>query len=102
MNSSKPEPTIFWGFIQSERNNVLKEYAVGAKVNVTVRPGTVHIDLNTRTQTVRNEPQPNLYEYVTGPGPFEGRDQRDVVSEAIDFWDGYLKKVEREYEKART
>lgn len=30
---------VFWEFIEAERNNVLKAYEVGARLNVIVRPG---------------------------------------------------------------
>src|SRR5918996_909674 len=36
MNASKPEPRIFWGFIEEERNNILKGYRSSAKQNVTI------------------------------------------------------------------
>ena len=100
ISASKPEPNIFWDFIDRERKNVLKEYDVGARLNVTVRPGTVHIDMESGTQSVVSQSRPNLYDYVMGPGPFEGQDQRELVSEAIGFWDDYLGEIEREYEAA--
>ncbi len=34
----KPEPKIFWEFIDAERNNVLKAYTLSVSVNITVRP----------------------------------------------------------------
>src|SRR5450759_1169232 len=34
--ASKPEPRIFWDFIDAERNNVLKEYVLAAGQGVTV------------------------------------------------------------------
>jgi len=36
LGASKPEPIIFWDFIDAERNNVLKEYLLSAGQGVTV------------------------------------------------------------------
>jgi hypothetical protein len=30
IRNSKPEPEIYWGFIEKERNNILKQYEFGA------------------------------------------------------------------------
>jgi len=58
--ASKPKPTIFWEFIQKERNNILKEYRIRAGQGVTIRPGPVHVNLKTGEQHA--EPgQPTLY-----------------------------------------
>jgi hypothetical protein len=47
LSDSKPEPKIFWEFIEAERNNVLKTYTFSVGVGVTVRPGTVYLELAT-------------------------------------------------------
>jgi hypothetical protein len=44
----------------------------------------------------------NLYHYVINEGPYQGRDQRDVLREAIDWWDAYLTEIEAACEKAET
>lgn len=102
LQESKPEPTIFWGFIADERNNILKEYKFGAGINITVRPGTAHINLNTGEVTEAAPSRPTLYDFVMNDGTFKGKDQRDVVSEAIDWWDDYLSAIEVEYAKKET
>ena len=81
LSATKPQPTIFWAFIEEERNNVLKEYRLSAGQGTTVRPGT----------------GPTLYEYAMSSGPYAGRDQRAVLQEAIDWWGSYLAAIEREY-----
>jgi hypothetical protein len=96
LSDRKPEPAIFWQFIQDERNNVLKEYRLAAGVQVTIRPGTTHVNLQTREQWA--EPAlPTLYEYAMKSGPYAGRDQRDVLQQAIGWWETYLEAIEREY-----
>src|ERR1035437_960735 len=39
LSHTKPEPAIFWRFIEDERNNILKEYRISAGLGITVRPG---------------------------------------------------------------
>lgn len=93
LKAKRPEPEIFWEFIEPERNNLLKEYRTAAKQNVTVRPGTAH--LNPRTGEQHSTPGlPALYEHVMSDGHFQGRDPRDLVQEAIDWWEGYLNEVD--------
>ncbi|MBZ0106945.1 MAG: hypothetical protein K8H84_15110 [Sulfuricella denitrificans] len=75
----KPEPTIFWQFIYDERNNVVKEYLVGAGHNITVYPGA---------------DRPADYQYVINTGPYKGRQQREVIAEAIKWWEQYLDAID--------
>lgn len=92
---SRPEPAIFWSFIEEERNSILKEYRMTAGQGVTVRPGTAHINLRTGEQW--SEPGlPTLYRYEMHSGPYAGRDQRDVLSEAIAWWEMYLDKIDEQ------
>ena len=79
LNISKPEPVIFWGFIEVERNNIIHEYEVGAGQGATVYLG-------------QNKPVEN--HYLVNTGPFTGRDQRDVLREAIGWWESYLNAVD--------
>jgi len=47
LKSRKPEPEILWEFIEGERNNILKTYAFGPRINITVRPGPFWVNLVT-------------------------------------------------------
>lgn len=78
LKTTKPEPRIFWQFIEDERNNVLKAYQFRAGQSVIIRIGG-----------------PTTYTYEMTSGPFVGRDPRALVSEAIDWWELYLDKVDR-------
>jgi len=90
---TKPNPKIFWQFIEEERNNILKEYRLTAGLAITLRPGTAHCNIRTGEQW--GEPGlPTLYDYAMRSGPYEGFDQRRVLSEAIDWWDSYLRSIE--------
>lgn len=81
LKSSKPNPEIFWQFIEAERNNIMKEYEVGAGQGATVRLG---------------QNKPIEHHYLINSGPFAGRDQRVVLREAIAWWESYLDGIDRE------
>jgi hypothetical protein len=96
LSATKPEPAIFWQFIEDERNNILKEYRLSAGLDITVRPGTGHLNLNTGEQW--GEPGlPTLYDYRMKSGPYTGIDQREVLRQALSWWDSYLGKIEHKY-----
>ncbi len=84
--ASKPKPAIYWEFIQDERNSVLKEYRPKAGQGVTIHVGSTPVE----------------YAYAMNDGTYKGRDPRDVVREAIDWWDDYLRDIEKAYAQGRT
>jgi|GEM_PF-1403339 len=81
LGRTKPQPEIFWAFINAERNNIIHEYEVGAGQGVTVQIGQ---DKSTE------------HHYLMNTGPFAGRDQREVLRKAIAWWETYLDGVDRE------
>jgi hypothetical protein len=92
LKKSKPEPRIFWEFMEEERNNVLKAYEFGARLNITVRPGTRHLSLS--GQGYADPSEPTTYESFMQAGVYGGRDAVEVFREAIDFWQSFLGDVE--------
>lgn len=93
LQQSKPQPEIFWQFIEDERNSILKEYRLSAGQGVTVRPGIVTFNLKTGEQHASEGLSP-IYHYVINDGAFKGRDQRHVLREAIEWWQGYLDAID--------
>jgi len=92
LNKTKPEPRIFWDFIEQERNNVLKIYEVGARLNTTLRPGTVYMSRS--GQDWSGPSGPTTYEAFIQSGVYGGRDALEVCREAIAFWQRYLDRIE--------
>lgn len=93
LKAKRPEPLIFWEFIDKERNNLLKTYEFGVQQNVILRPGGVW--LNLRTGESGADPSgPTTYEDLVREGLFAGQDPRAVVAEAIEWWKDYLRDVE--------
>lgn len=81
LQQTKPEPAIFWQFINDERNAILKEYTVNAGQGVT-------IDFASGQASA-------AYHYIVTAGPFKDQDQRRVISDAIAWWEQYLDKIDQ-------
>lgn len=91
LNASKPAPSIFWHFIEKERNSILKEYQTAAGQGVTVQLTGIEIRINRQTGDQKvDQPNPPIYHYTFNSGPYKGRDQREVLSEAIAWWEQQL------------
>ena len=80
LSRSKPNPEIFWAFIDRERHNIVHEYEVGAGQGATVHLG---------------QSRPVERHYLMNTGPFAGRDQREILREAIIWWETYLNDIDR-------
>lgn len=101
LKNTKPEPVIYWEFIERERNNILKIYRFGARQNVTLRPGSIVLDRATG-ESVGLPGGPTTYEHVMAGGPFASQDPRDVVQFAITWWRQYLDEVDRRVAEAAS
>ncbi|MBT3350055.1 MAG: hypothetical protein HOL66_15945 [Rhodospirillaceae bacterium] len=83
MKASEPEPKIYWGFIAESANIILHEYDLHAGQGITI-----HVGAN-----IEAGEAPHTRSYPIHDGPFEGQDQRDVVREAIDWWEKQLEEI---------
>ena len=101
LQDNKPEPRIFWEFIDKERNNILKEYQINAGQGITIRPGTLYLNLSTGKQTCEKSLS-TLYHYRINSGYYKGKNQKDVLNEAIIWWDKYLTNIETQYKAKKT
>ncbi len=98
LKEMNPESQIFREFIDIERHNIIHEYQINAVQNTTIRTGTAHWNLKTGGQ-YSDPPLPTLYHYTISSGPYKGRDQRELVKEAIDWWEKYLDNIDRQVNK---
>ena len=73
------EHKIFWEFFCHERNNIVHEYRFSAGQGVTVFPGSN---------------RPNEPSYIMHSSTYNGCDQRDLVKEAIKWWENQIEKIE--------
>jgi hypothetical protein len=98
LGNKKPDPPIYWKFIVDYRNNILKEYELGAEQSVTVRPGVKKYDLRTGQEETVAPSGPTTTTYKMRSkmrgGPFDGQDAHDVVEKAIEWWEQQLAGIE--------
>ena len=93
LKATKPHPEIFWHFIEDERNNILKEYLTNAGQGVTVQLSGVGINLATGEQKA-DPPNPAIYHYKMNSGHYKDYDQRDLLAEAIAWWEQQLDAID--------
>lgn len=93
----EPESIIFKEFIKKVRNGIIHEYKLSAGQDVTVRPGTLYLNMKTGEQS-SGPSGPRTYSYRINEGYYKGHDQRKVIQEAIDWWEEYLGEIDRKYE----
>ena len=93
LKATEPRPEIFWLFIDKERNTILKEYQTNAGQGVTVHVSG--IELNLQTDELEVVPsKPSTYHYTMNAGHFEDRDQRELIREAIAWWERQLDEID--------
>jgi len=86
LNSDKTKNTIFHNFIEQQRNNIVKEYVFS------------HDDQDQPIIVLPEMEAFTLDELLFCPitdGEFAGEDCRDILNEAIKWWDEQLTKLER-------
>jgi len=83
--------SIFWNFIDAERDNVLKEYKFG------VEPEPTYLALEGGGRLLTEEGMPLRLEedyFRLSRVGFENREGRDVLDEAIKWWRKQLDAIE--------
>lgn len=74
---------------------ILKEYRTEVRQDTRVQLGGTQMGINTppgRTQV--DLPGSTEYDYTMHDGPFKGRDPRDLIREAVQWWESELKAIE--------
>jgi hypothetical protein len=107
LKATKPNPSIFWQFIERDRNRFLKEAELTAGQSATVfvqgvsangRAGDVsgRIVGQEPPQPEEQPPLPSaIYTYHINSGPFAGQDPRDLVRDAIEWWEKQLDDIDQ-------
>ena len=100
-----PEHEIFREFIEPERNNILKEYRFRHHPLKDV-PIAVEFNLRTATGEVRRHAEvfelgDNIYRPMMD-GYRKGDDARDVLEEALDWWERELDAIDAEVAISRA
>lgn len=104
--SNAPEHEIFREFIDRDRNHILKEYRFN-----THPLDEVHVAVSTKLQPIGGGKPVEVMSVVPiGENIYrplldsyrEGDDARDVLTEAIDWWNVELNAIEAAVEKVRA
>ena len=99
LKGSKPEPRIFWEFIDAERFQVVHLYEIRTGVHITVRP--VPEPLGYFLMMADDDDENGFgwtsttYDFLMRRGPFAGRNPLDLCREAITFWRDYLDGIDQ-------
>lgn len=91
LKASKPQPEIFWGFIEEERNLVLKQYEIRPDVEDSF------LLLENGEGYLLNEDGSRLALegfFVLQGGPFKGSCGKKILGIALDWVDQFLAKIE--------
>jgi hypothetical protein len=96
LNSNRPHPLIFWGFIEAERNRFLKNYEYGIHRTLTARHDSGSlisiVDVGKSQGGVLSSGA-ELQSRIAD-GPFEGQHEKHVAWQAYDWWVQYLDEVD--------
>jgi len=99
INKTKPEPKIFWEFIEKERNRFLKEYEHGIKrvanIDVIDTENNIRLSLdlaNSRggTAEINNK---QIKSFISS-GTYSGQNEKEVAWIAYKWWEKYLDEID--------
>ena len=92
LKATKPDPSIFWEFIERDRNLLLKgaELTVEPSATVFISGGATPVHAPRPPP-----PPPPIYNYKMKSGRFAGQDPRDLVRDAIEWWEKQLDDIEQ-------
>ena len=96
LNATRPEPSIFWGFIESERNRFLKNYEHGISRTLISRytngEKVILFDAANAQGAILSSGT-EMESYIAD-GPFQGRHETEVAWKAHQWWERYLDEVD--------
>jgi hypothetical protein len=89
LKATEPKPSIFFDFIKHDRDMLLKErFELTVVHDVTFIPPTAGT-------IPAPPPTPPIYTYKMKSGCYAGRDPRNLVKEAIEWWEKQLDDIEQ-------
>jgi len=95
LKATEPKPSIFFDFIKHDRDMLLKErFELTVVHDVTFTPPPATLSLSGGTIPAP-PPTPPIYTYKMKSGRYAGRDPRDLVREAIEWWEKQLDDIEQ-------
>ena len=124
LKHTKPDPAIFWDFIERDRNKLLKEAELTVEQSAEVfiqgasatalagnlgrrqeppqsQPISSIYATRTGQEDPRTPPPSAIYSYRMNSSPFIRQDPRDLVRDAIEWWEKQLSDIEQKATAAR-
>ena len=101
VEKNKAEHPIFWEFILEDRNLILKEGQIRAGQSAHV--GIVGVEARALTgrdnlTSPPSAPQPTAsFTYQMNEGVFAGRDPRELIADAIEWWKTQVSSIENDH-----
>jgi hypothetical protein len=95
IKKSRPEPIIFWKFIEEHRNNVIKMYKFEVSRGLEIK--SLDADVPVRVEAIQakvSSPNARFYSELANDH-FSGRSEIEVLKEAIDWWKAYLDEIDK-------
>ena len=104
LKATKPDPHIFWEFIERDRNLLLKEAELTVRRlfqgflqdGIVLSNNSDGHELPQQRAPRAPPPLPPIDTYQMKHGRFAGRDPRDLVTDAIEWWEKQLDYIEQE------
>lgn len=112
MKANEPKPEIYWGFIRDDSNDLLHYWKFSATHHVTKQRDDDEMIMTTekwsaeptRIHSVDTSGEHKGFTpgstYLMKSGPFANQDQRDVVQQAIDWYEDEIAGMIDRAEKA--
>jgi hypothetical protein len=96
LKESRPEPRIYWEFINSERNRFLKNYDHGITRVLTVPTliEGVYLAVDGANSRGGEFAPGRSYTSAFARGEGAGRNERDIAWRAHDWWSNYLDAID--------
>jgi hypothetical protein len=101
----RSQPAIYWEFIRGDANKLLHQAEIRAGQSASVSIAGVAADARAAGEEKpplpkTNSPKPSSsVSYQMNSGTFAGRDPRDVVREAIEWWQNQVATIEQDAAK---
>jgi len=103
MKLTEPEPAIYWNAICDNANATLHQYKLGAVMVETFAPSAIISGPSDASVSatvamapiMRPDGSGSERYYWMQDGPFKGQDQRDVIQQAIDWWEAEIGSMEQ-------
>jgi|SRR5450432_2769453 hypothetical protein len=95
IGKSKPEPEIFWKFIDLERNFLQKEYKRNVKRTLTLPTNGIFMVIETGGSTKITLRDGQEFKSTITEGHYKGQNEFEVAKLAVKWWESYIENIKK-------